>query len=120
MQWCDEITLISYKEPITANTQINKNGFRLPPQETHKAFRETIFCNKKSVGFSEFYKAQQAGITATLKVDIFTEEYDNQQFAEIDGRRYKILRTYLINSGEHLELTLSDLSEKGIEWDGII
>jgi len=108
MRWCDEITLITTIPPTEAT---NENGFSNPETET----RKTVFANKKSVGYSEFYKAQQAGFTAELKFDVFTEEYEGQTMAEYGGKRYKILRTYVDpkTAGEITELTLSDLTERG-------
>lgn len=60
-------------------------------------------------GYSEFYKAAQAGFQVELKVDVYTEEYEGQQAAELDGKRYRVLKTYVNKSGEITELTLSDL-----------
>lgn len=46
----------------------------------------------KSAGYSEFYKAAQAGFQVELKVDVYTEEYEGQQAAELNGKRYKVLK----------------------------
>ena len=71
-----------------------------------------LFGNKKSVGYSEFYKAAVAGYAAELKVDVYTEEYGGQKLAEVDGVRYRILRTYRDPKNTDItELTLSDLPE---------
>ena len=54
-----------------------------------------------------------------LKVDVYTEEYEGQQAAELNGKRYKVLKTYVNKSGEITELTLSDLPvEESEEQDG--
>lgn len=50
-----------------------------------------------------------------LKVDVYTEEYEGQQAAELNGKRYKVLKTYVNKSGEITELTLSDLPVEGSE-----
>ena len=44
-----------------------------------------------------------------LKVDVYTEEYEVQQAAELDGKRYRVLKSYVNNSGEITELSLSVL-----------
>lgn len=111
MRWIDELTLIgevSLDEPVRAT---NENGFGLPPEE----MRVTVFASKKSVGYSEFYKAHQAGYSTELKFDVFTEEYEGQTAAEYGGKRYRILRTFIDpkKNGEITELTLSDLSQRG-------
>lgn len=105
MRWVDEITLIAVKEP---EERVNANGFPNEPEET----RTVLFGSKKSVGFSEFYKAAVAGYAAELKVDIYTEEYSGQKLAEVDGVRYRVLRTYRSPKNTDItELTLSDLKE---------
>lgn len=104
MRWSDEITLIALSDPAE---KVNEKGFKNQKTET----ATTVYGNKKSVGYSEFYKAAQAGYQTELKFDVFTEEYSGQELAEVEGRRYKVLRTYVSKSGEITELTLSDLAE---------
>ncbi len=88
--------------------RVNANGF---PNEREE-MRTVLFGNKKSVGYSEFYKAAVAGYAAELKFDVYTEEYGGQKLAEVDGVRYKVLRTYRDPKNPDItELTLSDLSE---------
>lgn len=104
MRWADEITLIALTDPAE---RVNANGFPNEPEETPTV----LFGNKKSVGYSEFYKAAAAGYATELKFDVYTEEYSGQKLAEVDGVRYKVLRTYMSKNGEITELTLTDLSE---------
>ena len=99
-----ELTLIARKTPTDA---VNENGFPVEPEEE----RKTVFATVKSVGYSEFWKAANAGYQAELKADVYTWEYDGQRLVEIEGRRFKVLRTYVIGHGEKTELTLTDLSE---------
>lgn len=54
MEWLDELTLIA---ETTAENRVNKNGFAVKPEESTR----TVFCNKKSVGYSEYFKSQQTG-----------------------------------------------------------
>lgn len=111
MRWMDEITLIAVEEP---EERINANGFPNEPEET----RTVLFGNKKSVGYSEFYKAAVAGYAAELKVDVYTEEYGGQKLAEVEGVRYRILRTYRDPKNTDItELTLSDLPEAQEDQD---
>lgn len=105
MRWCDEITLIAVEYPAE---RVNANGFPAEPTETPA----TVYGNKKSAGYSEFYKAAQAGFQTELKFDVFAEEYSGQPFAEVGGVRYKILRTYNDpKRPDEIELTLSDITE---------
>lgn len=104
-KWSDILTLISLVPPAE---ETNENGFNNPPTEA----KRDVFANKKSVGYSEFYKSAQAGYSTELKFDIYTHEYGGETLVEHSGARYKVLRTYGSKSGEFLELTLTDLSER--------
>jgi len=107
MQWSDEVTLI-FEKPSGTDTE----GFGKSPDGE----AVTVYANEKSVGFSEFFVAKQAGYTEQKKFDMFTAEYSGQTIAEHNGKRYRVLRTYINpkTSGEFIELTLSDLKERGI------
>ena len=105
MRWINEITLIAQTPPAE---RVNENGFPNECEET----RTTVFGNVKSVGYSEFYKAAQAGYEAEMKCDVYNEEYSGQRLAEYEGRRFKILRTYRDpKKPDEIELTLSDITE---------
>lgn len=104
MNWIDEITLVTTKDII------NDNGF----PDTVDVNEFTVFANKKSVGAKEFYMASSEGYSLELKFDIYDKEYSNQKVAIYNGVRYRILRTYVNpKNPDILELTLSDLKEKG-------
>ena len=107
MRWGEQITLIALSDPSPST---NEHGFPVARIET----ATTVFADKKSVGFSEFYKAQQAGYTTELKFDVHSFEYEEQQIVEYpvsSGKRYRILRTYIHDDGELVELTLSSFPE---------
>ncbi|WP_052152879.1 phage head closure protein [Dehalobacter sp. UNSWDHB] len=104
MRWTDLLTLVALSEP---DERVNEHGF--PNEQTETA--KTVFANKLSVGYSEFYKAAQAGYTAELKFDVYTQEYEGQEIAEYEGKRYRVLRTYVSKNGEFTELTLVDLPQ---------
>lgn len=105
MRWVDEITLIAQTPPAE---KVNENGFPNAAEET----RTTVFGNVKSVGYSEFYKAAQAGFEAEMKCDVYAEEYHGERLAEYEGRRFKVIRTYRDpKKPDEIELTLSDISE---------
>lgn len=106
MLWADEITLIAAFEPEQEDA-VNENGFHVEQEEV----KTIVFGNVKSVGYSEFWKAANAGVQTELKADVYTEEYSGQRVVEISGKRYKVLRTFTRKNGEITELTLSDLSE---------
>lgn len=107
MRWSEQITLIALADP---SPRTNEHGFPVSRTET----ATTVFADKKSVGYSEFYKAAQAGYTTELKFDVYSFEYTGQQIVEYpvsSGTRYRVLRTYLHGNGEFTELTLVNLPE---------
>ena len=107
MGWRDQITLIALSE---TSERTNEHGFPIMKPET----ATTVFADKKSVGYSEFYKAEMAGHVAEVKFDVYAMEYNGEMIAEYpvsSGKRYRILRTYIHNDGELVELTLSSFPE---------
>lgn len=96
--WNHEIKLISKK--VTGKDKLL--------QPISKDVEVTLLCRKKKVTRSEFYQANQAGLKPSLVVEIRNFEYENQEFAMFEGKQYRILKTYLIDS-EILELTLSEV-----------
>lgn len=104
-KWSDILTLIAVTAPAE---ETNENGFNAEPTEQTRE----VFANKKSVGYSEFYKSARAGYTTELKFDVYAHEYSGETLVEYGGKRYKVLRTYDSKSGEFTELTLTDLSER--------
>lgn len=97
----DELILIS-----ESDAGRDANGFALPRSET----RRTVYCDVRSVSVSEFYAARTAGYTASLKAIMYADEYLGEQIAEHDGKRMRIIRTYM--NGQDIELTLTELSER--------
>jgi len=66
--------------------------------------RREIFCNKKSVGRSEFYQAHAQGYKPEIIIEVRTEEYQNDEYLFFDDVQYRIIRAYSKN-GETTELT---------------
>ena len=95
--WNHEITL-------TAKQNIGKDKLK---QNITEEVKTVLLCRKKSITRSEFYQANQAGIRPSLVVDIHSFEYDNQELAEFEGKRYRILKTYPVDL-ETLELTMTE------------
>ncbi len=102
--WTDELTLIAKK--VTDN-RVNKNGFEVTPEETTR----TVFCNKKSVGYNEYFKSQQTGKVVEAKCEIHKADYGGEDTVEISGRRFFVLKTYETGT-DTIELTLTDLRHR--------
>ena len=96
--WNDDIILLKRVEK-------GKDKLRQPVFEEVESL---LACNIKSVSRNEFYQAQQADLRPTLIVEIHPYEYERQEFALIDGVRYRILKSYKVNF-EILELTLTEV-----------
>jgi len=96
--WNHEITLFSKK--VTGKDKLL--------QPISEDVEVTLLCRKKRVTRSEFYQANQAGLKPSLVVEVRNFEYENQEFAKFEGKQYRILKTYPIDS-EILELTLSEV-----------
>lgn len=108
--WADEIALISLAQP---EERVNSNGF--PNAATE--IKNTVFCNKKPIGYTEYYRSQQLGISVEFKVDVHAIDYAGEELAEFEGKRYTILKHYEIDD-EITELTLSDLRQQPKESEG--
>ncbi|MFR3117708.1 MAG: hypothetical protein ACLTOJ_09815 [[Clostridium] symbiosum] len=104
VEWLDELTLIA---ETTAENRVNKNGFAVKPEESTR----TVFCNKKSVGYSEYFKSQQTGKLVEAKYEVHKADYGGEDVVEVNGRRYFVLKTY--DTGiDTIELTLTDLRHR--------
>lgn len=103
-EWVDEITLVSEKED---ENRVNRNGFENEQQESTR----TVFCNMKSVGYSEYFKSQQTGKVVEAKCEVHKADYEGEDTVEVDGRRFFVLKTYDIDD-DTIELTLTDLRHK--------
>ena len=95
--WNHEITLIAKK--IIGTDELKQN--------ITEEVKTLLLCRKKSITRSEFYQANQAGIRPSLVVDIHSFEYDNQELAEFEGKRYRVIKTYPVDL-ETLELTMTE------------
>lgn len=99
MEWLDELTLIA---ETTAENRVNKNGFAVKLEESTR----TVFCNKKSVGYSEYFKSQQTGKLVEAKYEVHKADYGGEDVVEVNGRRYFVLKTYDTGT-DTIELTVN-------------
>jgi SPP1 family predicted phage head-tail adaptor len=107
LRFSDQIALIKLEEQPD---RVDETGFAVRKTEESVL----VFANKKSVGYSEYYKASQEGVKVDLKFDMRSADYNNQEvcvYPAVDGKRYRILKTYLSKNGEFIELTLTDTPE---------
>lgn len=70
-----------------------------------------VYCTIRSVGMREMYEALSHGLRPELVVDLAHDfEYQGEQFCEVGGVEYTIIRTY-INENDGIELTLQRRGE---------
>ncbi len=90
--WNDVIKLVKFTETTNEVGDLVK----------YRTERDT-FVNIKSVGQSEFYQAQAAGLKAEIKFEIADYyDYEDEKLVNYHGRDYRIIRTY--RNGLKLEL----------------
>ncbi len=80
--------------------------------ETVTEPRRDVFCQVRSVGMNEFYRAHENGLHPTW---IFTladsEEYQGEKICEYRGQRCRIIRTYV--DRQRIELTVEEATVDG-------
>ena len=74
---------------------------QLVPQET----RRNVFCNISSVSASEWFEAERSGLKPEYRATMFAPDYNGEELAELDGKRYGVYRTYQKRTDE-IELYL--------------
>lgn len=63
-----------------------------------------VFAEVRSVGYREFYEAQEQGLEPSI-VFVLADyaEYKNERFIDYDGARYRVIRSYV--DRERIQLT---------------
>lgn len=74
--------------------------------EEPEEVRRDVYCTVKSVGMKEIYQAMGLGLNPELKIILAHDfEYMGEPACELDGVRFRILRTY-VQETDGIELTL--------------
>lgn len=73
-------------------------------QPTPYETKTPVIAKMRNVSMSEWTSANQLGLSAEYQATIWSNEYERQEFADIDGMRYRIYRTYEV--GDRVELYL--------------
>lgn len=85
---------------ITTNP--TPHGVHAAPKMTER----TVFCQVSSVGRTEFYQANLAGMSPEYVLKLSdTAEYQGEMELMFRGEKWKIIRTYMTRDGG-LELTV--------------
>ena len=82
--WSDVIDLLTF-----ADNQ-DPEGYGV-----QAARRRTLFCNwEEGVSQNEFYLSNKQGLQATDSVELQRVDYEGERFAEFEGRRYRVVRSF--------------------------
>lgn len=82
--WSDEVDLLTF-----ADNQ-DSEGYGVEPAQ-----RRTLFCNwEEGVSQNEFYLSNKQGLQATDSVELQRADYEGERFAEYQGRRYRVIRSF--------------------------
>lgn len=71
-------------------------------QEIKQEVRRQVYCDKKSVSQSEFFNAGQNGFKPQYVFIMRLADYDDEQTAIYNNKKYAVYRTY--EKGENIEL----------------
>ena len=75
--------------------------------------KRMVFCTVRSVGMRESYEALSHGLRPEIVLDIAHDfEYQGEQFAEVGGVQYQVIRTYRKADSDGTELTLQRRGER--------
>lgn len=91
--WSDEIDLISFA-PAGAEpgaTVQDAQGYA-----DVKEVKTSVYCTwEDGVSQKEFYLSYKEGLQASASVELWTVEYDGQEFVDFHGKRYRVLRSFV-------------------------
>lgn len=67
----------------------------------------TVMARMRSVSLNEWTSVRQLGHNAEYQALVFFADYEGEEIAEVDGKRYHIYRTY--NNGDYTELYMEEM-----------
>ena len=98
MYWSEQITLMK-DEPEKVQGVLTHN---------YSAVR-TVYGERKSVKWGEFFAAEAAGTTLTAVFVLYADEYCGERVISWNGNLYSVQRAF--EPGDKVELTVSDLPQ---------
>lgn len=98
MYWTEQITLLR-------DTPKKVQGVL----EHHYTQVRTVYGERRSVKWAEFFAAEAAGTTLTAVFVLHADEYSGERVIEWNGNLYSVQRAY--ETGSTVELTVSDLAQ---------
>ena len=84
----------------------------------HEAITESVrdvYAEIRSVSRSEYYTALNAGVQPSIVFKLALDaDYQDEKFLRFQGKRYRVVRTYLTNDGG-IEITAERSDENGTD-----
>ncbi len=81
-------------ELITLIKVVTGKGSTGAPDQRGTPIRRDVFAELRSIGMSEYYKAQAIGITLTAVAVVYRCDYDEETEVEFNGKTHDVIRTY--------------------------
>lgn len=100
--WSDVADLLSFD--FVQDTQgfehlrpgVDEQGREIPGQPT----RRQVICDfTDGPGQREFYYSLKEGLRASASLDLWTADYQGEEFVDFGGRRFKVLRSFVPEFG---------------------
>lgn len=77
--------------------------------EQHQETARMVFCQVRSVGQNEFWRAKENGLNPEYTFRLSDKkDYDNEKVCIYNGVRYRIIRTSIVNATSRTEDTVTD------------
>ncbi len=76
-------------------------------QKVENETSRTVFCALRSITREEWKNAGEMGLKPSFQATMFTYDYQGEQIAELNSKRYGIYRTYL-TTNDLIELYLEE------------
>lgn len=88
--WSDEIELLHFEGSGAGGRVQDAQGYAAGEE----AARKVLCTFEDGVSQKEFYLSSEAGLRASASVELWTVDYEGEQFCRFLGKRYRVLRSF--------------------------
>ena len=103
-------------EMVLMNVSTSENSMGDPVKVVTD--ERTVLCAVASIGMKEFYESAAHNLEPEIKFILNRYEYANEEYAEFEGKTYRIIRTYTnrgksrsMDEFETIELTCEEVKD---------
>lgn len=83
--WSDVAELVAF------DSEQDTQGFENPAPT-----KRQVFCSfEEGVSQNEFYLSHKEGLRASASIELWTADYNGEQFVDFGGRRFRVLRGFV-------------------------